>query len=126
MGVSVCTSIHFLRKPFNRHHTYNGINIKTSEEVANLGVIITSDTSWRKHIRNIFGVALKKLGFIKRVLGTDEKVKERCYFALVKPYLEYDWDPAHKYSILQIKKYKGKQRVLIKTAASEQRVWHAF
>jgi hypothetical protein len=44
---------------------------------------------------------LKKLGFIRRIVGrsSNEKVNERCYFALVRPHLEYAasiWDPEQK------------------------------
>jgi hypothetical protein len=41
--------------------------------------------------RNSCGIALKKLGFIKRVVGRyrDEKAKERCYFDLVWPLFDY-------------------------------------
>jgi hypothetical protein len=44
-----------------------------------------------KHELNICGTALKKLGFIKRVVGrySDEKVKETCYIALARPHFEY-------------------------------------
>jgi hypothetical protein len=58
-----------------------------------------SDLSWGKHIRNICGTALKKLGFIKRILGryTDKKVKETCYSiscfrgdVILLPFSEYD------------------------------------
>jgi hypothetical protein len=102
-NLSKFTSVHFLRKLSNQHHTYtvNGINIKTSEKATYLGITLTSDLSWGKHIRNNCGTALKKLGFIKRVLGRykDQKLKEKCYFALVRPHLEYAasiWDLAHK------------------------------
>jgi hypothetical protein len=58
-------------------NTVNGVNIKISEEITYLGVTLTSEIDWRKHIRNIFGAGLKKPGFIKRILKryTDEKVK---------------------------------------------------
>jgi hypothetical protein len=121
LNVSKCTSVHFLRNLSNQHHTYTaiGINIKTSEEVTYLGVSLTSDVSWGKHIRNICGTALKKVGFIKHVLGrcTDEKVKDRWHFALNRPHLGYDtsiWDPAHKYSILQINKIQRKAASFVK------------
>jgi hypothetical protein len=111
LNLSKCTYVYLLRKLSNQHHTHtvNRINFKTSEEVTYLGVTLRSDLSWGKHIRNICGTALKKLGFIKRVLGryTDEKLKERCNFALVRPHLEYAaniWVPAYKESILKINK----------------------
>jgi hypothetical protein len=44
---------------------------------------------------------MKNLEFIKRIVGisSKEKVKERCYFALVRPHFEYAasiWDPEQK------------------------------
>jgi hypothetical protein len=96
---SKCTEVHFLQKPLQQQHAYkvNGINIKTSDEVKYLGISLTADISWGKHVRNICGTALKKLGFIKRVVGrySVEKVKETCNFALVRPHFEYTasiWD----------------------------------
>jgi hypothetical protein len=79
-----------------------------------LGVTLTSDIPGGKD-RKVCGAAPKKLEFIKHVLGryTEEKVKERCYLALVRPHLEYDasiWDSAHKDSILQINKIQRKAR----------------
>jgi hypothetical protein len=69
LNLSECTSVHFVQKLSNQHHTYtvNGINIKTSEKVTYLGVTLTSDLSWGKHIRNICGTALKKRGIIKLI-----------------------------------------------------------
>jgi hypothetical protein len=54
------------------------MNVKTSDEAKYLGLTLIADISWGKHIRNICGTALKKLGFIKRVVGrySVEKVKE--------------------------------------------------
>jgi hypothetical protein len=60
-------------------HTYtgNGINIKTPDEVKYLGLTLTSDFLWGKHMCNIYGIASKKLGFIKRAVGrfSYEKLK---------------------------------------------------
>jgi hypothetical protein len=66
-------------------------------------------------MRKVFGTSLKKLVFIKRVVGrcTDEKVKETCYFTLVRPYLEYTasiWDPGYKDLIRRLNKMKGLPR----------------
>jgi hypothetical protein len=51
--------MHFPQRPLPDKHTYavNGINIKTSGEVKNLGITLSSDVSWGKHMRNICGTA---------------------------------------------------------------------
>ena len=77
-----------------------------------LGVTLTKNLSWSAHIHNICGKAFKKLGFVKRIVGrSEEKVRERCYFALVRPHLEYAcsvWDPAEKCCIKEIEKVQRK------------------
>jgi hypothetical protein len=82
------TTVHLLQKPLQH---------------------ITSDISWGKQKRNICGTALKKLRFIKCVVGrySEEKVKGICYYALVRPHLAYAasiWDPGHKYLIRRLNK----------------------
>jgi hypothetical protein len=62
---------------------------------------------------------MKKLGFIKRVVGrySDEKVKETCYFALVRPHLKYAariWDPGHKDLMLRLNKIQRKDPHFVK------------
>ena len=60
-----------MRRSSNYPHVYavDDINIKATDEVKYLGVTITSNLSWGTHIRNICGRAVKKLGFIKRIVG---------------------------------------------------------
>ena len=61
----------------------------------------------------------KKLGFVKRIVERflDEKVKERCYFALVRPHLEYAasvWDPVQKDLIRELNEIQRKAARIIK------------
>jgi hypothetical protein len=118
---SKCTAVHFLQKPWQQQHTYkvNGINVKTSDVVKYLGITLTVDISWGKHILNICGTALKKLGFIKRVEGrySDKKVKETCDFGLVRPHLKYAasiWDPGHKDLIRKLNQLQRKAGRFVK------------
>ena len=71
--------------------------LKSVETVKYLGVRITDDISWGKHVREIIGQANRKLGFVKRILGKcGDTVRETGYFSLVRPHLEYAasiWDP---------------------------------
>ena len=65
-----------------------------------LGVTLSNDMSWSKHIETIASKANQKLGFIKRNIKVrDHKLKERAYKAIVQPTLEYCstvWDPHTK------------------------------
>lgn len=62
-----------------------------------LGVIITSDLKWNKHVDYIKNKAIKKLWYLRRRLfRTPPSVKTLAYKALVRPTLEYAsevWDP---------------------------------
>jgi hypothetical protein len=75
---------------------------------------------------------LKNHGFIKRILGrsSNEKVKERCYFALVRPHLEYAariWDPEQKDLFKELNKIQRKSaRFVKKTAMAEQKALRNF
>ena len=70
---------------------------------------------WNKHVDYILGKAYRNLGFIKRNLYHCNSVtKERAYFALVRPGLEYAsslWDPAQ---ITLIKKIERLQRKAVR------------
>jgi hypothetical protein len=57
--------------------------LESVESLKYLGVRITNDLSWGKHIRAITGLANRKSGFFRRILGKcDDKVKEISYFSL--------------------------------------------
>ena len=67
-----------------------------------LGVTITSDLNWNKHINQTAGKANQMLGFVKRNIKTrSHNIKRK---ALVRPRLEYQcasvWDP-HTHSAIQ-------------------------
>ena len=69
-------------------------NVKSAKY---LGITLTSDLSWNKHIATVTSKANKALGFVKRnIHSSSEIVKTRAYQAIVRPSLEYAtcvWDP---------------------------------
>ena len=69
-------------------------NVKSAKY---LGITITSDLSWNKHIATVTSKANKALGFVKRnIHSSSELIKTRAYQAIVRPSLEYAtcvWDP---------------------------------
>ena len=64
-----------------------------------LGITISNDLKWNKHISNITSKANSTLGILRRNLrlsSTSHTVKTHAYQALVRPHLEYAsavWDP---------------------------------
>ena len=73
-------------------HTINKVN-----SCKYLGVIITNNLSWSKHITNIVSKAHPVHGFLQRNLKQcSSSVKAEAYFAFVRPTLEYAsiiWSP---------------------------------
>ena len=62
-----------------------------------LGVTISNDLTWRKHIEEVAKGANRKLGFLRRNLrGAPKRSKVSAYFTMVRSGMEYAaaiWDP---------------------------------
>ena len=76
------------------------LHVHTLEVVDNskyLGVNISQDLTWRKHIEDTTTKANKTLGFVRRNLSEcTSQVKSVAYTTMVRPRLEYSstvWDP---------------------------------
>lgn len=80
-------------------HFYHmsGHVLKEVSHAKYLGVTLSRDQSWRKHIDSVVSKASQKLGFIRRNLrGAPQRSKTTAYFTLVRSGLEYAapiWDP---------------------------------
>ena len=65
-----------------------------------LGITFSNDLKWSTHVNKIVGKANKQLALIRRNLyHCSNTTKERAYFALVRPNVEYAcslWDPSSK------------------------------
>ena len=72
-----------------------------------LGVTVSDDLEWTKHIDVITSKANSKLSFLRRSLkGCPEKLRETAYFSLVRSLLEYSaivWRPRQKYNSDKLK-----------------------
>ena len=73
-----------------------------------LGVTISNNLKWDRHIDNITAKANRTLGFLKRNLrGCRTSARARAYEAIVRPTLEYAasiWDPHTTRQVTQIEK----------------------
>ena len=76
----------------------NGSVLEEVETFKYLGLLISSDMSWSKHIENICSKARKVLGLLYRryYRFADQNTLLQLYTSLVRPHLEYAapvWDP---------------------------------
>ena len=79
------------------HYQLHGHTLEVVEASKHLGVTITNDLSWDRHIDNVAAKGNRTVGFIRRNLRECTKqVRETSYLTIVRPTLEYAamvWDP---------------------------------
>ena len=82
-------------------YTLKGIELEYLDAIKYLGVNITNNLHWGKHIDEICSKAYKILGLLKRNLQScPQEVKMLAYKGLIRPLLEYAcaaWDPHQQY-----------------------------
>ena len=92
-------------EPINKEYRIHGVTLKLECFAKYLGITIDSKLSWNKHLDDVYKKASFMLSFLERNFNKCPKnIKEKCYFALVRPILDYGccaWDP-HK--VTQIRK----------------------
>ena len=89
-------------------YTLHGHTLEVVDNVKYLGVTISGNLSWEKHVTNITNKANSVLAVLKRNVRVPSKsVKSAAYTALVRPHLEYCspvWDPSTKKLKVKIEK----------------------
>ena len=103
-----CEVLSITRNKHTIQHSYtlHGHTLKSVPSAKYLGVTITNNMSWSKHIDNITAKANRSLGFLRRnlrVRSTD--LKSKAYYALVRPIVEYAspiWDPHEQHNIRKL------------------------
>ena len=67
-----------------------------------LGLTLSNDLEWSKHIATMTNKANSKLLFLRLNLkGCPKKLKQTAYLSLIRSFMEYDiteWDPYQKYN----------------------------
>ena len=67
-----------------------------------LGVTLSNDLEWSKHIATMTNKANSKLLFLRRnPMDCPDKLKQMAYFSLIHSFMEYGahvWDPYQKYN----------------------------
>ena len=96
---SKCNILRITRKKVKTiyQYTLHGQALEGKPDTKYLGVTISNDMAWGKHIDSISSRANSKLGFLRRNLRVrDAKLRESAYKAIVRPAVEYCatvWDP---------------------------------
>ena len=84
--------------------------VEKVQSYKHLGVYICNDMRWNKTVDLVVGKANRCLGLLRRNFSTcSRQIREKLYFALVRPHLEYAcevWSPhttewKHKFEIVQ-------------------------
>ncbi len=96
---SKCHVMHMTRKkkPIVKDYTLKGETLKTVQSATYLGIELSSDLTWTKHITKVCNKGNRALGFVKRnVVTNSTEAKQTAYKSLVRPQVEYAasiWDP---------------------------------
>lgn len=94
------------RKPISYNYYLHGLELEVVPEAKYLGVTLTSDLRWGSHIDRVTQKANQTLGFVRRNLQVSSPaIKQRAYFGLIRPKVEYAstvWNPFQKKQINKI------------------------
>ena len=101
-----CSAIHFKAKlPSTSYYHLNGKSISSKAVEKDLGLVVSSDLSWRSHYQLISSRAYKMLGLLRRVFSGSVSVsaKRSLYISLVRSKLLYCSSVWHPYFLMDIK-----------------------
>ena len=95
---SLVMNISKKRYPSKFTYSLHNTDLKTTDTAKYLGIIISQDMKWTKHMTQTCSRANRALGFIKRnVKITYPRIKEKLHNSLVRPHAEYAfavWSPS--------------------------------
>ena len=84
-------------------YTLHGQTLEVVDGSKYLGVTVTDNLSWSRHVSETAGKAQRSLGFLRRNFKhCSRQVKSATYTSVVRPVLEYAspvWDPYHEADI---------------------------
>ena len=87
-----------------------------------LGVTLSNDLEWSRHIATMTNKANSKLSFLRRNLkGCPEKLKQTAYFSLTRSFMEYGatvWDPYQKYNSDKVERVQRRAARFVKSRYS--------
>jgi hypothetical protein len=96
------------KKNIEYKYTLKSTELEFLTSIQYLGVNITNDLHWGKHIEEICNKSYRTIGLLKRNLSSCHmEVKLQAYKGLIRPVLEYAstaWDPHQSYLQEKLKK----------------------
>ena len=88
-----CVNLRISRKRISppRPYSLNGISLKVVKAEKDLGVLISSDTTWKDHIAMVAAKANKMLGFLRRNCAglVNREALLRLYHSLVRSHVSF-------------------------------------
>lgn len=99
LNITKCVHILFTKKmkPFQSQYHLNNVQLKQESTYKYLGIILSSECSWRPQVDTLIAKAGKALNFIQRNLRCSHvNLKRMAYTTCIRPILEYGcvvWDP---------------------------------
>ena len=94
------------RKLIIKPYVIHGHALKEADTAKYLGVHLHKKLSWNDHINQISKKANSTRAFLQRnIKSCPQKVKVLCYFALLRPLMEYAsiiWDPFTQANVLKL------------------------
>lgn len=110
--------------PFQYAYQINNVELEVVNEYKYLGVTMTSNLTWNKHIQNITSSALRRLWLLRhRLQHCTSRTKTVAYTTLVRPLLEYAdvvWDPHTKTDSAMLERVQKKALRFIHNAYSRR------
>ena len=107
LNINKCSVLSITLKRNYIFHDYNilGATLKRVTNHDYLGVTISSDLNWLRHVTKISNKASRNLGLLKRTLSPcSQNVNSIAYKMLVRPQLEYASEVWSPYTMKCIKK----------------------
>ena len=110
------------RNPKLFNYSLTGQVLEEVMDAKYLGVTLSNDLEWSKHIATMTNKANSKLSFLRRNLrGCPEKLKQTGYFSLIHTFMEYGatvWDPYQKYNSDKIERVQRRAARFVKSRYS--------
>lgn len=123
-----CSVLHLGRKNLNHTYTINGVNLNTDTFVRDLGVKMSSDGKFTKHIKTIVTSAHLRLSQIFKIFRSNNpELLLKAYKTYVRPILDYCspvWSPFYLKDISLIEKVQKRitRKILGKTKSYTDRL----
>ena len=108
------------RKPTLFNYSLTGQVLEEVIDAKDLGVTLSNNLEWSKHIAVMTNKANSKLSFL-RPKGCPEKLKQTAYFSWIRSFMEYGatvWDLYQKYNSDKVERVQRRAASFVKSRYS--------